>query len=148
MSGVLAAVGRFLFGGGGQAVVNVAKGVDDIVDRHVATVENKEAFTTEVLGLVQREQQTAAAFAAPGVHNTAFDALVDGINRLVRPVIAIAVLGAWFGWWRLVPIDTLGAEYQFYVRLVVTFYFGGRVLTKDVPQAIVYTWTRIFGGKR
>lgn len=146
MGGILGSIGSFIFGGGGNAAVNVVKGIDDVVDRHVATVENKEAFTKDLITLVNQDQAAAAAFAAPGVHNTSFDALVDGINRLVRPTVAIAVIGSWFGWWRLPAIDTLTAAQQQITWLIVTFYFGGRALTKDVPQAVAFLWNTIKKG--
>lgn len=144
--GVLATIGNFLFGAGAKGAVTLAQGVNGIVSQYVPTLENKEGFTKDLITLVNQDNASARAFGAPGVHNTAFDALVDGINRLIRPWVAVMVIGAWCGWWRLPALAALPAFEQQLVWLVVTFYFGGRAITKDVPQALAYYFNAVKRG--
>lgn len=118
---------KALFGGAG-AVKDVAE---------VFTV-NKEAQAARLVGL---DAATVAQYAAEfheRQNRTWIDALADGLNRLVRPVLTIAIFApipmtiyapdkAGNTWAALATIPT---EYWAVMGVVISFYFGGRMQVK------------------
>ena len=120
-----------------------AGGIGELTDKVSATVAQwvpdvaaREQLTAQLLQHFNDSQQSARGFAAPGVHNTWFDALVDGINRLVRPALALWAFGVLCSWW-LPPVVTPAiAPYQTLIYTVFTFYFGVRAVTEDIPRLV------------
>ena len=64
------------------------------------------------------------------------DGLVNGVNRLIRPWVTITVIGSLFGYWELPPPDSISPQYWSIAQIILGFWFGGRFLVKDIPQAI------------
>lgn len=113
--------------------------VDNIIERYAPGLENKHEMAMEFLKLGKDSQASARAHDTP--LSTGFrvaDALVNGINRLIRPGVTIGLIGGYMGWWVLPPPDSVDPEIHGYLTLVLSFWFGGRVITKDVPAAIKY----------
>lgn len=126
-----------LFGGGVSAVVDSAGGL-------VKTIWGDRAAKDAAIASEQHDvlEQFAAEFVARQ-QRTWWDSLVDGINRLPRPMMAIGTLGT-FVWAAYDPISftecmvALGVvpEQLWYLWLtIVAFYFGGRIL-ENAPK----TW--------
>lgn len=70
-------------------------------------------------------------------HDSWFDIFVDGINRAVRPFMTIWVFGLLVGWWdEPENFSTMDAMTKNIIWTIITFWFGSRVLFKDVPGAI------------
>jgi hypothetical protein len=67
---------------------------------------------------------------------TWFDVLVNACNRAVRPGITLWLVGGFVGWWQLPPPDDIDPFWQQAFLIVLTFWFGGRMLLKDLPAAI------------
>lgn len=113
------AIGGFLFGGGGNKVA-------EVVDEAVYTKQESAKDSSEDLA-------SARAYE-PG---NKFDSFVDKWHRAIRPAVATWAVGVLFGWipppdhWKSIPQPVWEM-----VLLVVTFYFGGRAILKDLPQAI------------
>ena len=105
----------------------VEKGMD-LIDEAVHTDQEKA---------VQDSKDTNDARIIPVApsHNTWFDALVDGLNRLVRPAFAFWCFGVLVGFWGE-KIKDISPEAMNLILLVVTFYFGGRAILKDLPSVI------------
>jgi hypothetical protein len=70
-------------------------------------------------------------------HDSWIDIGVDAISRLPRPAFAIWAFGVLVGFWEapsnLSDIHPLALNI---IWTVVTFYFGARVIIKDIPSAI------------
>lgn len=80
------------------------------------------------------ETNSARQFAAPGEsHNGIFNDLVDAYNRLIRPAITTWLIGGFSGWWKLPSPSFIDPFWLQVFLIVVTFWFGGRVLLKDLP---------------
>jgi len=105
----------------------VGEKIVDIADEAVDTSQEKgERDATD----------TAAARAADTTLTGGgmFNSLVNGANRLVRPGFALWALGELVGWWK-VPFEVSDQKMQVII-LIITFYFGGRALLKDLPETV------------
>lgn len=84
-------------------------------------------------------RQFAAEFVAPACR-TKWDSLVDGLNRLPRPLLVLGVFGmlVWtvvdpifmaqvFAAWAIIPTPVWAL-----IMVIVTFYFGGRQQAKGI----------------
>lgn len=95
-----------------------------------------EAFHTDQEKAEQDSKDTATAANIPmASHDSWFDILVDGMNRLVRPAFAFWSFGVLVGWWGE-KIKDISPEAMNIILLVVTFFFGGRAILKDLPSVI------------
>lgn len=118
---------RMLFGDGRNFVRETAE---------VFTV-NREAQAQRDLTHTQAAMaQFASEFAAPKKHW--FDGLMDGINRLPRPLLALGTIGliisamvdpAWFAA-RMVGLAAVPEPLWWLLGTIVAFYFGGRYQVK------------------
>ena len=120
ITGALKAVGGFLGGSGGGVVAEV---VDDL---HYSG-EEKSKDDMQALSDARKPLSPS--------HDTWFDALIDGYNRLPRPAFATWGFGELVGWWN-VDITKMDAEKMSLIIIIVTFYFAGRALLKDMPKVI------------
>lgn len=109
-------------------------------------VETAEVFRPNAEAASQRSheynaaalEQYAAEFHARA-NRTWFDSLVDGLNRMVRPVITLTLLGvipvtmAWPEHMAvaLASLALLPTGYWALVSLVTSFYYGGRMQLKS-----------------
>lgn len=122
MWGWLKAIGGFLTGGS-----KTAEKVVEMADDAVFT--KQEAAT-------QDSSDTTSARADQGVsHNTWLDVIVDGWSRLVRPGFATWAFGELVGWWNVKTGEISADKFQLII-IIVTFYFGARVLLKDLPSIV------------
>lgn len=69
-------------------------------------------------------------------HTTWFDVIIDGWSRAIRPGVTTWLIGGWVGWWTFPDVALIGAFWQEITLLVLTFWFGGRALLKDLPAAV------------
>ena len=119
---------RTLFGGDRNVVTEVA-GV------FAENQENKAVRAADSRTAAQ--MQYAQEFRA--WDRSWFDRLIDGINRLPRPILAFATI--WFfylamedpSWFmsRMVALSAVPTEMWYLLGLVMTFYFGGRFQVKS-----------------
>ena len=120
--GILNTVGSWLFGSGG--IDKVA----DVADKAFHTEQEKSQEDAKDLSSARAMQMFS--------HGSIFDIFVDGISRLVRPGVTVWLMGGFVGWWKLPDIGTVDSYWQSIFTLVITFWFGGRAILKDLPAAI------------
>lgn len=116
-----------LFGGSGGIVQPIAD-----VYKAKAVAEGEQATAAA------DDATSARQFAAPiaGTGNGLFNDLVDGANRLVRPVVSFYLLGGLARWWVLPELSIVDPRWVAAGSVVLTFWFGGRMLLKDLPQGM------------
>lgn len=64
------------------------------------------------------------------------DGAVDIVNRWIRPGMTLWLIGGMSGWWELPNTGSIDPVWFQIFLIVVTFWFGGRVLLKDLPAAV------------
>jgi len=106
----------------------------------IQTPDEKAAFRLKLLELADEAEARSQnamdsardAYKAEwqyGGHDTKFDSFVDGMNRLVRPVVTYGLLAAVFGFIEI-P-DNLDDNIWLPLTTVLAFWFGGRLLKRD-----------------
>jgi len=126
--GIIGTVLNLLFGGGRNAIVETAQ-----VFRENAEAGAKRAHNAQEHALAQ----LAAEFsrADTGV----FDRIMDGVNRIPRPALALGTLGLflsamidpiWFAA-RMQGIALVPEPLWWLLGVIVSFYFGARHQTKS-----------------
>lgn len=120
---IISGIGR-LFSGGGGAGEKIVDAVDRLhySDQEKADTDQKDLASARSMQLVS--------------HGSAFDVLVDGINRLIRPGVTLWLIGGFLDWWRLPMPGAIDPFWLEIFMIIVTFWFGGRVLLKDLPKAL------------
>ena len=135
--GILSKLTGFFAGGTATAATKVAGGIADIVERWKPGESKKHEMNMEIQEFLQRTYEDARKHDQPlnsGI--PIIDALVNGVNRLIRPWVTITVLGSLFGYWELPPPASIDPQYWTIAQIVLGFWFGGRFLVKDIPQGI------------
>lgn len=106
--------------------------VSDAVDRWIPSDATLHEQSIEDQQAGDASQESAREMVIPH-HDSWFDILVDGLSRLVRPVITYWIIGGLFGWWKMdIPGDVHPVMWNI-IWTVITFWFGSRMLFKDVP---------------
>lgn len=122
-------VAGFLFGipsGGGSSPVQTAVSA---VNKFVYTDEEKaQADSADV--------KDARSFAAPGKPLGFIGQVVDGANHAIRPWVTIELVRGLLGYRELPDISQIDPQFMTMIYIVLTFWFGGRTLLKDLPMAI------------
>lgn len=127
-----AAVKNTLFGSDKGLVEQIS----DVADKWSPseTTKHKMSLEDQTAGDASQESARAMVFTS---HNSWFDILVDGLNRLPRPVIAFWAIGVLTGWidqpTHLAHLDPLVGNI---IWTVATFFFGSRVIFKDIPAMV------------
>jgi hypothetical protein len=135
--GILSKVAGFFTGGTAKIATDVAGGVADIVERWNPGEGKQHEMKMEVAEFLEKSISDARKHDQPMNSGIAIvDALVNGVNRLIRPWVTITVIGHLFGHWELPPPDTIDPRYWDITLIVLGFWFGGRALFKDLPHAI------------
>lgn len=114
---------------------NNGRGIVDIIERFVPSAASREENKQKDKSLNAESQNDARAMKFKS-HDSWFDILVDGINRLVRPVITFGLVGVWFGWYEAPDLNLIHPFYITATQITLTFWFGGRFVTKDVLPAV------------
>lgn len=118
---------RMIFGEGRNVVRETAE---------VFTVNREAQAQREAMHTASALAQFGAEFAAPRKHW--FDGMMDAINRLPRPLLALGTIGliisamvdpAWFAA-RMVGLAAVPEPLWWLLGTIVAFYFGGRYQVK------------------
>jgi hypothetical protein len=139
-TGVAAMVGALF--GGGRNVVRETAGI--FMENSEAGAEREAAWRAAALG------QFAGEFARP--HKGLFDRVIDGLNRLPRPALALGTLGlfvaamvdpVWFAA-RMQGIQLVPEPLWWLMGAIVSFYFGARHQLKgqEFQRSLAETMTR------
>lgn len=125
--------------------------VSDAADRFIQTKDEKAAFKLAIQKLADKAEERSQdalqgareAYIAEfqhASHKTKFDSFVDGMNRLVRPVVTYGLLAAIFG---LVEIpENINDKIWFPLTTVLAFWFGGRLLKRDGGSEVLKSWKK------
>ena len=135
--GALSKIKSFLIGGAAEAGLGVANGISDIVERWKPGDAKNHEMAMEISKLVETSYDSARKHDQPmnsGI--PMLDAIVNGINRLIRPWVTVTVIGSLFGYWDLPPPDQIDPEYWVMAKIILGFWFGGRAVFKDLPAAV------------
>ena len=128
-----------LVGGAGGAVVDLAGGVADIVERFKPGDVKNHQMSLEISKFIEGTYDSARKHDSPQQSGIPWiDALVNGVNRLVRPWITITGIGVLFGYWELPPPEGIAPQYWVLAKIIIGFWFGGRALFKDLPAAMKF----------
>jgi len=132
-------IGKALDKLGGGAVGEVSGAVRDVAE--VWTVNAEEADGRDAEALRAALTQYSAEFGGAGW----FNALMDGMNRLPRPLMTFGVLGllgasmvdpVWFGA-RMTGLALVPDPLWWIIGAVVSFYFGSRHVEKRLAVGAV-----------
>ncbi len=127
----------FFLGGAARAAVDTAGGIANIVERWKPGETKKHEMEMELNTFVAAAIESARKHDQPANSGLPIvDALVNGVNRLIRPWVTITVLGSLFGYWELPPPESIDPQYWAITKVILAFWFGGRLLIKDIPQGI------------
>jgi len=131
--------------GTANTLANTAQTVSDIAGKWISNPGDREIEVNKVMQAVQSDVQSARTFgnALPG--DTGFSAFADGVNKLIRPCLAVGVIGGLYGWWALPDITHLPEFYSTLGYAVVGFYFGVVSVVDDLPRGIAKLLTVIKG---
>jgi len=132
---------KALFGGGRNVVAETAE-----VFRVNADASDRRAAEAQSAAL----EQMAAEFGAS--NRGLFDRLIDGLNRVPRPAMALGVLGlfvaamvdpVWFGE-RMAGLALVPEPLWWLLGAVVSFYFGARYQVKgqEFQRSLATTMSR------
>ena len=121
-------------------IKGLVEGVGNLVDKFIQTPDEKAEFKRELLILGDKaEERSQAAMKDArdtykaefqyGSHTTKFDSFVDGVNRLVRPIVTYGLLAAVLGFIS-VPTE-INDNIWTPLTVVLAFWFGGRLLKRD-----------------
>jgi len=113
----------------------IANSASNLVDKWMPSAETKQKNSIEDLKAGDASQESARAMILAG-HDSWFDILIDGVNRSVRPFITFWVMGVLFTWWEAPDTKSIDPVILNIIWTVITFWFGSRVIFKDVPSAM------------
>jgi len=116
----------------------LAGGVDVF---ETVTGNGRERDTRAHLADMAVRHQFAAEFRRLA-RRTWFDSLIDGLNRLPRPVIVVMIIGYFLAAWRdpeefqiiNLSLDAVPERMWIIAGVIVAFYFGARELQKSRDQ--------------
>ncbi len=113
----------------------VAGQVSDVVDQWLPSDATKHKQNIENLQAGDASQASARSMQLRS-HDSWFDIFIDGMNRSVRPFFTYWALGILIGWWTAPNIDNINPFVLNVIWTIVGFWFGGRMLFKDLPKAM------------
>jgi len=124
-----------------EGVTDVAEKAADIVERWKPGDEKKTAMFIDVQAALTAATNAARAYdprsEGGGIFGQIVNVIVDAVSRAVRPGVTIMLLGGIFGWWTL-DVSTQSPIVLGWGETVIVFWFGGRVLFKDLPSLIAF----------
>lgn len=109
--------------------------VSDAVDRWHPSAQTKFENSLEENRLSEQSQDSARKMVFTS-HESKFDILIDGLNRLPRPMFAFWAFGVLVGWWPAPDFQLIDPLTLKLILSVFGFYFGMRGLTKDIMPAL------------
>jgi len=134
----------FVFGGGGGAASGLVKTVEVFRENEEAKAQRESDLSHAALS------QFAAEFAVP--RRGIFDRIMDGLNRVPRPALALGTLGlfvsamvhpVWFAE-RMQGIALVPEPLWWLMGAIVSFYFGARhqIKGQEFQRSIATTMLR------
>lgn len=123
-------IGEFFVGGAMEGASKVA----DIVERWKPGVTTRHEMEMDVAELVNGARVHDQVTPNGGI----FGNIANALNRLIRPVVTIYVLGGVFGFFEVTYAANIDPWFLAQAERIIVFWFGGKLLIKDIPAAIKY----------
>jgi hypothetical protein len=79
-----------------------------------------------------KDLESTRKFAAPGQPLGLIGQVVDGANHAIRPWVTIELVRGLLGYRELPDPSMIHPFFQTLIYLVITFWFGGRTVVKDI----------------
>lgn len=130
--GIFSGIASALGVGTGQAVVQTANGVADIVERWAPSEEKKVEMQLELNKLVESARSYDPRSAATGKAAEFINVFVDSLTRLIRPAVTVVVFGSLFGFWHI-TVKSVDPWIVSWGQDLMGFWFGSRTVLKDLP---------------
>lgn len=120
----------------GNGLSNVAETANDIVGQWIQNPAERAQQVDKIMEAARSDLASARNFdnALPG--DTGFNSVADGINKLIRPILALGIIGGLYHWW---PLPDLSKVPDWYITMgysVFGFYFGVVSVVDDLPRGI------------
>ena len=123
-----------LFGFGGNT--NIVKQVTDVVDNYKPGEVTKHNMNIEEMKVEDASQDSARKFDAQTMDDT-FNRIINGLNRLPRPLFALWSFGVLVGFFPIPAVlSTAPVLVLNIIWTVIGFYFGIRTISQDLPSLI------------
>lgn len=130
-------LGGFLFGG--KSDKGLVEQAADAVERFKPGATKLHEMSIEDQKAGDESQASARSMVLVTGGTNWFDRIVDGTSRIVRPLVTLWVICVLFGWveipleqWSKIPDMMWNIIWS-----VITYWFGARMLFKDLPTALV-----------
>lgn len=121
---------------------NIVTSISNVVDKWHPSITTKNHMmiarsnqSIKMLQAGEASQNSARSMIMPQGSGL-FNNIVDGVNRLIRPVISFWVIGILTGIISPPLLQNLNPIILNIVWTVITFWFGSRMLFKDLPNGI------------
>ena len=126
---------KLLFGSSSNGK-SLAETAVDAVDRFSPSDVKKHEMAIEDLKAGDESQNSARQMNQIS-HDSWLDVFVDAINRMVRPAFTLWAFGQLVGIWDTTTHwENIPPMAWNIIWTIVTFWFGARVIFKDLPSAI------------
>ena len=137
MFGWVTKLGGLLFGSN-SSDKGVIDSISDTVDKWSPSETTRHKMSIEDQQAGDSSQESARRLKLHS-GSTWFDSLIDGLNRLVRPVMTFWVFGILTGMLGI-PAHLADIPPMLWniIWTIVTFWFGSRMLFKDAPKMIAW----------
>lgn len=119
---------KWFFGGNPAGGVSSSTVVDKLDEVHFSEEEKAGADAADLAN--------ARAFQSGPAGPGFFNQFVDAWSRSIRPGVTTWLFGGWAQWWELPSTEAIDPFWQTVTYVVLTFWFGGRVVMKDVPKML------------
>ncbi|MCK5132047.1 MAG: hypothetical protein KAR40_07855 [Candidatus Sabulitectum sp.] len=119
----------------------IVEQISDVTDKWMPSKTTIHKMSIEDQQAGDDSQKSARAMILVS-HDSWLDIAVDALNRMVRPAFTVWAFGLLLGWWA--PPDhlaTMAATNPVVLNIlwtIVTFWFGSRMLVKDIPAAVKF----------
>ena len=128
-----------IFGGSDKGIVEQ---VSDVADKWVPSATTQHKMEIEDAKAGDESQASARSMVIPS-HDSWVDVIVDGMNRLVRPLMTYWVVGILWGWVRPPDLSNIHPMMWNIIWTIITFWFGSRLIFKDIPALISWVKEKI-----
>lgn len=126
--------------GGSKSGKSIVETTADIVDNYKPGQVTQHKMQIEDVQVGDASQSAARNFQAQKMGDTWFDVLVDGLNRLPRPLFALWAFCELSGILPVPPgLNTMHPIVLNIIWTIIGFYFGVRTISQDLPK-IIESW--------
>ncbi len=125
MWGFIKSIGSF-FTGGSKMADKAAEMIDEAVSTQQERGEGDQADL--------KDARTSQVMVSG--RTNIIDIFVDAVNRLVRPWLTVEICAMMLGYRKVPDITSVSDFWLQMFIIVVTFWFSGRLILKDLPAVI------------